>query len=343
MRGFKEEGTTTTPFDMVVLNELDRFHLAIDVIDRVPRLRDVGAHVKQQFRDKLIEHKRYIAQHGEDMPEIRDWKWAAEPARQPSQPLEIADKDRDAGQRDAAADGRGAARRMPRRACRDRGRSPIPRRAAARWPGQSRLHSPVSESRSPAFGAMRVAMEDREKSDQRPSRRRRHAIPECRPHNPRTTTESPIPISTSGSPTPAIPEAPPTIIVVMNDRAAPAPAPVRQAGRRTGRPRSSPGLIDAADRMRETVPKPPATRCRMGLGGSCRAAERNRRGEPKAVVTWLSSVRRCMDLACSRGPRARGDVRLGWRGKFRCGQRPSRRQAAISSPIASSSAGDTRQ
>ncbi len=75
MRGYKEEGTTTTPFDMVVLNELDRFHLVIDVIDRVPKLRYVGAHVKQIMRDKLIEHKEYIIEHGEDMPEIRNWAW----------------------------------------------------------------------------------------------------------------------------------------------------------------------------------------------------------------------------------------------------------------------------
>jgi len=75
VRGYKENGTTTTPFDMTVLNDLDRFHLAGDVIDRVPRLRDIAAHIKQDLRNKLIEHKRYIAKHGDDMPEIRDWKW----------------------------------------------------------------------------------------------------------------------------------------------------------------------------------------------------------------------------------------------------------------------------
>ena len=75
VRGYKEEGTTTTPFDMVVLNDLDRFHLVMDVIDRVPRLEATGAHVMQQMRDKRFEHKRYIAEHGEDLPEIRDWKW----------------------------------------------------------------------------------------------------------------------------------------------------------------------------------------------------------------------------------------------------------------------------
>ena len=75
VRGYKEEGTTTTPFDMTVLNDLDRFHLAGDVIDRVPRLRNIAAHIKQDLRNKLIAHKRYIAQHGDDMPEIRDWQW----------------------------------------------------------------------------------------------------------------------------------------------------------------------------------------------------------------------------------------------------------------------------
>jgi xylulose-5-phosphate/fructose-6-phosphate phosphoketolase len=75
VRGYKEEGTTTTPFDMTVLNDLDRFHLAGDVIDRVPRLRNIASHIKQDLRNKLIEHKRYIAVHGDDLPEIRDWKW----------------------------------------------------------------------------------------------------------------------------------------------------------------------------------------------------------------------------------------------------------------------------
>ncbi|GLH80579.1 putative phosphoketolase [Bradyrhizobium sp. SSBR45G] len=75
VRGFIEEGTTTTPFDMVVLNELDRFHLAIEAIERVPGLSVSAAHVKQTFRDALIEHARYIRAHGEDMPEIRDWVW----------------------------------------------------------------------------------------------------------------------------------------------------------------------------------------------------------------------------------------------------------------------------
>lgn len=74
VRGFKEEGTTTTPFDMVVLNDLDRFHLAGDVIDRVPSLGSRAAHAKQYLRDKLLDHKTYIQRYGED---IRNWKWDA--------------------------------------------------------------------------------------------------------------------------------------------------------------------------------------------------------------------------------------------------------------------------
>ena len=75
VRGYKEEGTTTTPFDMTVLNDLDRFHLAGDVVDRVPRLQSIGGHFKQLLRNKLLEHKEYIQEHGDDMPEIRDWTW----------------------------------------------------------------------------------------------------------------------------------------------------------------------------------------------------------------------------------------------------------------------------
>jgi xylulose-5-phosphate/fructose-6-phosphate phosphoketolase len=77
VRGYKEEGTTSTPFDMVVMNDLDRFHLVADVIDRVEQLGPKAAYAKQAIRDKLIEHKQYIAEHGEDMPEIRNWKWGA--------------------------------------------------------------------------------------------------------------------------------------------------------------------------------------------------------------------------------------------------------------------------
>jgi xylulose-5-phosphate/fructose-6-phosphate phosphoketolase len=76
VRGYKEEGTTTTPFDMVVLNDLDRFHLAGDVIDRVPGLGPRAAYAKQAIRDTLIKHKQYIAKHGEDLPEVRNWKWS---------------------------------------------------------------------------------------------------------------------------------------------------------------------------------------------------------------------------------------------------------------------------
>jgi xylulose-5-phosphate/fructose-6-phosphate phosphoketolase len=76
VRGYKEEGTTTTPFDMAVLNDLDRFHLVMDVIDRVPILEKTGVHLKQKMQYKLIEHKQYIYKHGDDMPEIRNWRWS---------------------------------------------------------------------------------------------------------------------------------------------------------------------------------------------------------------------------------------------------------------------------
>ena len=92
VRGYKEEGTTTTPFDMVVLNDMDRFHLVGDVIDRVPQLRAKAAYAKQAIRDKLIEHKQYIARHGEDMPEIQQWRWGAD------------DKKAGRARRDTAAD-----------------------------------------------------------------------------------------------------------------------------------------------------------------------------------------------------------------------------------------------
>ena len=75
VRGYKEEGTITTPFDMRVQNEIDRFHLVQDVVDRVPDLGSKGAYLKQQMKDKLIEHKHYVDVHGQDLPEIRNWKW----------------------------------------------------------------------------------------------------------------------------------------------------------------------------------------------------------------------------------------------------------------------------
>ncbi len=75
VRGYKEEGTTTTPFDMAVRNDLDRFHLMADVIDRVPKLDAVAAYAKQFVRDKLIEHRQYIRKYGQDMPEILEWQW----------------------------------------------------------------------------------------------------------------------------------------------------------------------------------------------------------------------------------------------------------------------------
>ena len=76
VRGYKEEGTTTTPFDMTVLNDLDRFHLVSDVAERVPKLAARAAYLKQAMRDRLVEHGQYIRAHGEDMPGIRDWRWS---------------------------------------------------------------------------------------------------------------------------------------------------------------------------------------------------------------------------------------------------------------------------
>jgi xylulose-5-phosphate/fructose-6-phosphate phosphoketolase len=80
VRGYKEEGTTTTPFDMCVVNDLDRFHLVADVIDRVPQLGARAAYAKQAIRDKLIEHQQYIAEHGDDMPEVSNWTWGQQEA-----------------------------------------------------------------------------------------------------------------------------------------------------------------------------------------------------------------------------------------------------------------------
>ncbi|GAB7128600.1 phosphoketolase family protein [Silvimonas sp. JCM 19000] len=75
VRGYIENGTTSTPFDMVVMNQVDRYSLAMDVIDRVPHLAVKGAHIRQKFEDKLVEHKHYINEVGDDMPEVKDWKW----------------------------------------------------------------------------------------------------------------------------------------------------------------------------------------------------------------------------------------------------------------------------
>ena len=82
MRGYKEEGTTTTPFDMCVMNQIDRFNLAMDVIDRVQRLQATSGSARETLKNKLIEHRIYVRSHGEDMPEIRDWQWT--PAEGPT-------------------------------------------------------------------------------------------------------------------------------------------------------------------------------------------------------------------------------------------------------------------
>ena len=86
VRGYKEEGTITTPFDMTVLNDLDRFHLVMDTIDRLPQTGEKGRALKQQMQAKLIEHKQYIDKHGQDLPEIRNWKWG-QSATQNAKPL----------------------------------------------------------------------------------------------------------------------------------------------------------------------------------------------------------------------------------------------------------------
>ena len=79
VRGYKEEGTITTPFDMTVLNDLDRFHLVMDTIDRLPQTGSHGVYLKQQLRDKLVEHRLYINTHGRDLPEVRNWRWDVTP------------------------------------------------------------------------------------------------------------------------------------------------------------------------------------------------------------------------------------------------------------------------
>ena len=75
MRGYKEEGTTTTPFDMVMMNHLDRFHLVMDVIDRVPGLGEREAHLRQQMVDERLRHREYTREHGDDTPDVREWTW----------------------------------------------------------------------------------------------------------------------------------------------------------------------------------------------------------------------------------------------------------------------------
>jgi len=77
VRGYKEEGTTTTPFDMLVLNDMDRFHLVADIAERVPKLSGTGVHIHQAMRDKRTEHREYVRRTGKDLPEVADWKWGA--------------------------------------------------------------------------------------------------------------------------------------------------------------------------------------------------------------------------------------------------------------------------
>jgi xylulose-5-phosphate/fructose-6-phosphate phosphoketolase len=77
VRGYKEEGTTTTPFDMVMMNDLDRFHLVMDVIDRVPGLGTRAAHVRQEMSDLRTRYRQYTRDHGDDAPEVKDWSWPA--------------------------------------------------------------------------------------------------------------------------------------------------------------------------------------------------------------------------------------------------------------------------
>jgi len=76
VHGYQEEGTTTTPFDMTVMNGLDRFHLASAVADRVPKLQRIGAHFQEFLRNKLAEHKHYTRENGDDLPEVKNWKWS---------------------------------------------------------------------------------------------------------------------------------------------------------------------------------------------------------------------------------------------------------------------------
>ena len=78
VRGYQEEGTTTTPFDMVMLNDLDRYHLVMDVIDRVPGLGERAAALRQEMADQRLRHRAFTREHGEDPPEVRDWRWPCE-------------------------------------------------------------------------------------------------------------------------------------------------------------------------------------------------------------------------------------------------------------------------
>ena len=83
MRGYKEEGTTTTPFDMVMLNDLDRFHLVMDVIDRVPGLADRAGHLRQEMEDARLRARAYALERGEDAPEVSEWRWRPDAAVAP--------------------------------------------------------------------------------------------------------------------------------------------------------------------------------------------------------------------------------------------------------------------
>jgi xylulose-5-phosphate/fructose-6-phosphate phosphoketolase len=84
VRGYKEEGTTTTPFDMVMLNDLDRFHLVIDVIDRVPGLGERAAELRQRMIDERLRHRAYTREFGDDHPDVRDWRWIGGASRGPA-------------------------------------------------------------------------------------------------------------------------------------------------------------------------------------------------------------------------------------------------------------------
>ncbi|HEY2222646.1 MAG TPA: hypothetical protein VGI02_11375, partial [Actinomycetospora sp.] len=95
VRGYKEEGTTTTPFDMVMLNDLDRFHLVMDVIDRVPGLAVRHAALRQQMADERLACHDYTRRHGEDRPDVRDWVWSADGAPGASRPSGATDTDSD--------------------------------------------------------------------------------------------------------------------------------------------------------------------------------------------------------------------------------------------------------